>query len=106
MSVGLIQDNNMDNMKSLEQDINNHQPSPKMNDEQKMKEEMYVCLWRDATNNYQKCLAAKYVCFVFFVYYIFFRLEVVKRKLEEAEAREEALLRRITDNEKTLNKMR
>lgn len=31
---------------------------------------------------------------------------MVKRKLEEAEAREEALLRRITENEKTLNKMR
>lgn len=44
MSVGLIQDLNMDNMKSLEQDINDHQPSPKMNDEQKMKEEMYVFL--------------------------------------------------------------
>lgn len=45
MSVGLIQDINMDNMKSLEQDINKHQPSPKMNDEQKMKEEMYVPNW-------------------------------------------------------------
>lgn len=42
MSVGLIQDINMDNMKSLEQDINDHQPSLQMNDEKKVKQEMYV----------------------------------------------------------------
>lgn len=50
-----------------------------------------------------KCSVAKNV---FFLFVPFWRLEVVKRKLEEAEAREEALLRRITENEKTLNKMR
>lgn len=42
MSVGLIQDMNMDNMKSLEQDIHDHQPSLQMNDEKKAKQEMYV----------------------------------------------------------------
>lgn len=40
MSVGLIQDMNMENMKSLN-DINDHQPM-QMNDEKKAKQEMYV----------------------------------------------------------------
>lgn len=35
-----------------------------------------------------------------------FRAGDVERKLKEAEAREEALLRRITEKEKALNKMR
>lgn len=39
---------------------------------------------------------------------IFFiiRIEDVARKLKDAEAREEALLRRITEKEKALNKMK
>lgn len=35
-----------------------------------------------------------------------FRAGDIERKLKEAEAREEALLRRITEKEKALNKMR
>lgn len=35
-----------------------------------------------------------------------YRVGDVERKLKEAEAREEALLRRITEKEKALNKMR
>lgn len=34
------------------------------------------------------------------------RVGDIERKLKEAEAREEALLRRITEKEKALNKMR
>lgn len=34
------------------------------------------------------------------------RIGDIERKLKEAEAREEALLRRITEKEKALNKMR
>lgn len=39
MSVGLIHDINMDNMKLVDQDIK-EQPNLKMNDEQKVKQEM------------------------------------------------------------------
>ncbi|XP_055314286.1 uncharacterized protein LOC129575221 [Sitodiplosis mosellana] len=70
MSVGLIHDLKMDNMKSLEQD--KVEPHLKMNDEHKVKQEM---------------------------------VGDIERKLKEAEAREEALLRRITEKEKALNKM-
>lgn len=42
MSVGLIHDLKMDNMKSLEQD--KVEPHLKMNDEQKVKQEMYVLI--------------------------------------------------------------
>lgn len=35
-----------------------------------------------------------------------YSLEDIERKLKEAEAREEALLRRITEKDKALNKMR
>lgn len=40
MSIGLIHDHEMDNMKSLEQD--KVEPNLKMNDEHKVKQEMYV----------------------------------------------------------------
>lgn len=42
MSVGLIHDIKMDNMKSLEQD--KVEPNLKMNDEHKVKQEMYVSI--------------------------------------------------------------
>ena len=42
MSVGLIHDLKMDNMKSLEQD--KVEPHLKMNDEHKVKQEMYVLI--------------------------------------------------------------
>lgn len=41
-----------------------------------------------------------------FVLIDFDRVGDVERKLKEVEAREEALLRRITEKEKALNKMR
>lgn len=42
MSVGLIHDLKMDNMKSLDQD--KVEPNLKMNDEHKVKQEMYVLI--------------------------------------------------------------
>lgn len=42
MSVGLIHDIKMDNMKSLEQE--KVEPNLKMNDEHKVKQEMYVSI--------------------------------------------------------------
>lgn len=42
MSVGLIHDLKMDNMKSMEQD--KEEPNLKMNNEQKVKQEVYVSI--------------------------------------------------------------
>lgn len=38
--------------------------------------------------------------------FIAFSVEDIQRKLKEAEAREESLIRRITEKDKAMNKMR